>query len=40
VRDEIKFSSVEELRQQIQRDVASAEHYFRLMGRRALAADC
>jgi riboflavin kinase / FMN adenylyltransferase len=40
VRDEIKFGSVEELRQQIQRDVANAEHYFRLMGRKALAADC
>jgi riboflavin kinase / FMN adenylyltransferase len=40
VRDEIKFSSVEELRQQIQRDVGSAEHYFRLMRRRSLAADC
>jgi riboflavin kinase/FMN adenylyltransferase len=40
LRDEIKFSSVGELRQQIQRDVASAEHYFRLMGRKALAADC
>jgi len=40
VRDEIKFSSVEELRQQIRRDVARAEHYFRLMGRKALAADC
>jgi riboflavin kinase/FMN adenylyltransferase len=40
VRDEIKFSSVEELRQQIQRDVAKAEHYFKLMRRKALAADC
>jgi riboflavin kinase / FMN adenylyltransferase len=40
VRDEIKFSSVEDLRQQIQRDVAKAERYFRLMGRKALAADC
>jgi riboflavin kinase/FMN adenylyltransferase len=40
VRDEIKFGSVEELRQQIQRDVAKAEHYFSLMGRKALAADC
>jgi riboflavin kinase / FMN adenylyltransferase len=40
VRDEIKFGSVEELRQQIQRDVAKAERYFRLMGRKALAADC
>jgi riboflavin kinase/FMN adenylyltransferase len=40
VRDEIKFGSVEELRQQIQRDVARAERYFRLMGRKELAADC
>jgi riboflavin kinase/FMN adenylyltransferase len=40
VRDEIKFSSVEELRRQIQRDVAKAEHYFKLMRRKALAADC
>jgi riboflavin kinase / FMN adenylyltransferase len=40
VRDEIKFGSVEELRQQIQRDVAKAERYFRSMGRKALAADC
>jgi riboflavin kinase / FMN adenylyltransferase len=40
VRDEIKFGSVEDLRQQIQRDVAKAERYFRLMGRKALAADC
>jgi riboflavin kinase/FMN adenylyltransferase len=40
VRDEIKFGSVKELRGQIQRDVAKAERYFRLMGRKALAADC
>jgi riboflavin kinase/FMN adenylyltransferase len=40
VRDEIKFSSVEELRRQIQRDVAKAEHYFKLMRRKALATDC
>jgi len=40
VRDEIKFSSVEELRRQIQRDVAKAERYFKLMRRKALAADC
>ncbi len=40
VRDEIKFGSVEELRGQIQRDVARAERYFSLMGRKALAADC
>jgi riboflavin kinase/FMN adenylyltransferase len=40
VRDEIKFGSVEELRQQIQRDIARAERYFRLMARKALAADC
>ena len=40
VRDEIKFGSVEGLRQQIQRDVAKAERYFKLMGRKSLAADC
>jgi len=40
VRDEIKFDSVDELRRQIQRDVANAERYFRLVGRKALAADC
>jgi len=40
VRNEIKFSSVEELRRQIQRDVARAERYFSLMGRKSLAADC
>jgi riboflavin kinase / FMN adenylyltransferase len=40
VRDEIKFGSVEELRQQIERDVACAERYFRLVARKALAADC
>jgi riboflavin kinase/FMN adenylyltransferase len=40
VRDEIKFGSVEELRAQIQRDVARAERYFRLMGSKSLAADC
>ena len=40
VRNEIKFSSVEELRQQIQRDVARAQHYFSLMRRKALTADC
>lgn len=40
LRDEIKFSSVEALRQQIQRDVASAERYLRLMRIKALAADC
>ena len=39
MRDEIKFGSVEALRQQITRDVARAERYFRLMGRKALAAD-
>lgn len=40
VRDEIKFSSVEKLREQIQRDVAKAEHYFALMRRKALPAGC
>lgn len=39
MRDEIRFGSVEELRGQIQRDIARAEHYFRLMGRKALAVD-
>jgi riboflavin kinase/FMN adenylyltransferase len=40
VRDEIKFSSVEELRQQIQKDVARAQRYFRLMRRKSLTAGC
>jgi riboflavin kinase / FMN adenylyltransferase len=38
VRDEIKFSSVEELRQQIQKDVARAQRYFRLIRRKSLTA--
>lgn len=40
VRDEIKFSSVENLREQIQKDVARAHHYFRLMRRKTLTAGC
>lgn len=39
LRDEIKFSSVEKLREQIQRDVARARHYFGLIRRRALTAN-
>jgi riboflavin kinase/FMN adenylyltransferase len=34
VRDEIKFNSVEQLRGQIQSDVAKAQHYFGLMRRK------
>lgn len=38
LRDEIKFGSVEMLREQIQRDIAKARRYFRLIGRgKALA---
>jgi riboflavin kinase / FMN adenylyltransferase len=40
VRDEIKFSSVDKLREQIQRDVAKAQRYFGLMRRRTLTAGC
>lgn len=40
VRDEIKFSSVDKLLEQIQRDVARAKHYFGLMRRKTLIADC
>jgi riboflavin kinase / FMN adenylyltransferase len=40
LRDEIKFSSVDKLREQIQRDVARARHYFGLMRRKNLIADC
>ena len=39
LRDEIKFSSVERLREQIQRDVARASRYFGLKRRKALTAD-
>jgi riboflavin kinase/FMN adenylyltransferase len=35
LRDEIKFPSVEALREQIGRDVGKARRYFRLLGRRA-----
>ena len=38
VRDEIKFNSVEDLRHQIQKDVAKTQHYFRLMRRKTLTA--
>jgi riboflavin kinase/FMN adenylyltransferase len=34
VRDEIKFDSVEQLREQIQKDVAKAQRYFGLMRRK------
>jgi len=40
VRDEIKFSSVDKLREQIQGDVATARHYFGLMKRKTLTAGC
>ena len=33
IRDEMKFSSVEKLREQIQHDIAKAQHYFELMKR-------
>lgn len=39
IRDEIKFGSVEKLREQIQQDVAKARRYFSLMHRTTLAAD-
>jgi riboflavin kinase/FMN adenylyltransferase len=40
IRDEIKFSSVEKLREQILRDVGRAQRYFGLMRRKTLTADC
>jgi FAD synthase len=39
LRDEIKFASIEELREQIGRDVAKARHYFSLMRLRMGAAE-
>lgn len=39
VRDEIKFNSVEDLRRQIQKDVARAQRYFGFMRRKTLTAD-
>jgi riboflavin kinase/FMN adenylyltransferase len=36
VRDEIKFDSIDALRQQIGRDVARAQHYFGLMRKRSI----
>jgi len=35
LRDEIKFPSVDALREQIGRDVAKAKRYLRLLGKRA-----
>jgi riboflavin kinase/FMN adenylyltransferase len=40
VRDEIKFSSVEKLREQIQKDVSKAQRYFGLIRRKSLPAGC
>lgn len=40
VRDEIRFGSVEKLREQIQKDVARAQRYFGLMRRKTLTAGC
>ena len=40
IRNEMKFSSVEKLREQIQQDIAKARHYFGLMKRKTLTADC
>jgi riboflavin kinase/FMN adenylyltransferase len=39
IRDEIKFSSVEKLREQILRDVGTAQRYFGLMRRKTLTAE-
>jgi riboflavin kinase/FMN adenylyltransferase len=40
VRDEIKFSSVDKLREQIQKDVAKTQRYFGLIRRKTLTAGC
>lgn len=39
IRDEIKFSSVEKLREQIQRDIKRAEHYFALLRKNTKTAE-
>jgi len=39
IRDEMKFSSVEKLREQIQRDIRKAQHYFELMRQTSKSAE-